>query len=368
MSEKKTIVFNESLFNGNTKSNKNKTKKKKIKPSSSLIKPNTLKKNLLQKIKQHQINQKIKNNEINNDSSNMKNITPTHDNFQNSFSESMEYLDKLNAKFKQKKLLKKQKKIQNKNNAITNSTSNHTNAISSNLNKTLKNPYNVSFNTPHIKIEPMVQVDIPIHSQLSSNLNNKIINDLNQNNTNSSTNNSLSISSNFKPTIPIESSNTIKENKSQDVPYGCLKGGSKPTYRTYHNKTLKNRSFIKNNKDKITINNSNKLKPKSYKKLKQKIRKTIKTKYKLGKNNNNRVSVLIKNNKTRKNIKREQGILKQKPISEIKQYLYNKNLLKIGSTAPPDILRTLYEQSILAGDITNISSDITLYNFVNGKN
>jgi len=343
---------------------------------------------LLQKIKQHQINQKIKNNEINNDSTNMKNITPTHDNFQNSFSESMEYLDKLNEKFKQKKLLKKQKKIQNKNNAITNSTSKHTNAITSNLNKTLKNPYNVSFNTPHIKIEPMVQVDIPIHSQLSSNLNNQIISDLNQNNTNSSinsstnssinsstnssinssTNSSLSTSSNFKSNIPIESSNTIKENKSQDVPYGCLKGGSKPTYRTYHNKTLKNRSFIKNNKDKITINNSNKLKPKSYKKLKQKIRKTIKTKYKLGKNNNNRVSVLIKNNKTRKNIKREQGILKQKPISEIKQYLYDKNLLKIGSTAPPDILRTLYEQSILAGDITNVSSDITLYNFVNGKN
>ena len=44
---------------------------------------------------------------------------------------------------------------------------------------------------------------------------------------------------------------------------------------------------------------------------------------------------------------------------------YEKNLIKIGSTAPNDVLRTIYEQSILAGDVTNTSGDIQIHNFVN---
>ena len=77
------------------------------------------------------------------------------------------------------------------------------------------------------------------------------------------------------------------------------------------------------------------------------------------------MSVLIKNNNTRRKIKKEIGILKQKPILEIKKYLIDKNLLKIGSTAPNDVIRTLYEQTILAGDIVNLSKDINMHNFIN---
>ena len=83
----------------------------------------------------------------------------------------------------------------------------------------------------------------------------------------------------------------------------------------------------------------------------------------MGKKNKN-ISILIKNNKTRRNVKKEHGLLKQKPLQEVKKYLYDKNLLKIGSTAPNDVLRTLYEQSILAGDISNINNGITLHNFL----
>ena len=78
----------------------------------------------------------------------------------------------------------------------------------------------------------------------------------------------------------------------------------------------------------------------------------------------NTVSVLIKNNATRRKVKREHGILKQKNMSEIKKHLYDRNLLRIGSTAPPDVLRTMYEQSILAGDITNIGTNATLQRFL----
>jgi hypothetical protein len=59
MSEKKTIQFNESLFNGgNNKTKKNKDKKMKKEKPKTLIKPNKLKKDLLEKInnKEYYIN------------------------------------------------------------------------------------------------------------------------------------------------------------------------------------------------------------------------------------------------------------------------------------------------------------------------
>jgi hypothetical protein len=76
------------------------------------------------------------------------------------------------------------------------------------------------------------------------------------------------------------------------------------------------------------------------------------------------MSILIKKNTTRRKIKKEHGLLKQKPLGEVKKYLYDRNLLKIGSTAPNDVIRTLYEQAVLAGEINNFSNDISLHNFI----
>ena len=159
---------------------------------------------------------------------------------------------------------------------------------------------------------------------------------------------------------------------THDSPYGCLKGGKKPTYRTYHNKTLKNKPLtieLSNNKTNTNMENLDRKKKlanlkKSYKKIRQKKRTTRKSTFTLGKIGG-KVSVLIKNNSTRRKVKREHGLLKQKSITEIKKHLYDKNLLKIGSTAPNDVLRTLYEQSILAGDVTNIANDVQIHNFMN---
>jgi len=94
---------------------------------------------------------------------------------------------------------------------------------------------------------------------------------------------------------------------------------------------------------------------------------TTKTyKYKLGKNNDKRqIGVLIKNRDTQKRIKREIEKLKQEDIQTIKNYLREKGLIKLGSQAPNTILRKMYEDSILSGEINNNNSNNLVYNYLN---
>ena len=60
--------------------------------------------------------------------------------------------------------------------------------------------------------------------------------------------------------------------------------------------------------------------------------KRIRRKITLGKNRKGGfIGVLIKNKKTRKNLKKEVDVLKRKSIQEVKEYLRKHNLTKIGS-------------------------------------
>ena len=95
----------------------------------------------------------------------------------------------------------------------------------------------------------------------------------------------------------------------------------------------------------------------------KRITRTVK--YKLGKHKNGTVSVLIKNSQTRRKIQTEQADLKQKSILDVKNFLRSKNLLKVGSAAPNDVLRQIYEQSILAGQVENKSKDTLIHNYFN---
>ena len=128
-------------------------------------------------------------------------------------------------------------------------------------------------------------------------------------------------------------------------PYGILKQGTKPTFRQWHKKTQKARPQVAKPKEMV-----------------QQIKKT----YSLGKKNN-RVSVFLKNKKTRKKIQDEMSSLKRIPIDEVKSYLRKHNMIKAGSNAPHDVLRQLYQTSHLAGDITNKSNDTLIHNYLADK-
>ena len=86
--------------------------------------------------------------------------------------------------------------------------------------------------------------------------------------------------------------------------------------------------------------------------------------YKLGKKGN-KVGVLIKDRNTRKRIQEEHTLLKKKSIMEIKNYLKERNLIKVGSEAPNDVVRHMYEQAVLCGDVENMSKDALVHNFLN---
>lgn len=93
------------------------------------------------------------------------------------------------------------------------------------------------------------------------------------------------------------------------------------------------------------------------------VKKTVTKKYTLGKSQNNRtVSILLKDRNTRKQIISQQKELKRKSVKEMKKYLRDHNIIRIGSDSPNEVIRQMYESSILAGDIVNHNKDILLHN------
>ena len=114
------------------------------------------------------------------------------------------------------------------------------------------------------------------------------------------------------------------------------------------------------------VNPNNEEEPKNEKLLNHSMsipRKTTTLKYYLGKRGK-KVSVLIKNSETRKKINIEHNLLKQTNITDMKNYLKRHNLLKSGSHAPPEIIKKLYEQSLLGGDIRNSNKNNIIHNYL----
>lgn len=154
-------------------------------------------------------------------------------------------------------------------------------------------------------------------------------------------------------------------------PYSTLKGTSKPTYREWikTQKSNKPSSSIVI-KDKPTANETDRSKKlELYKKEKlnnDRKNKTVTIKRMLGKQGK-RISILIKSRKLRNDIEQEKNKLNQTSMNDIKKYLRSRNIIKVGSKSPNDILRKMYEQCILTGNVHNINSENLLHNYVNDK-
>jgi hypothetical protein len=99
----------------------------------------------------------------------------------------------------------------------------------------------------------------------------------------------------------------------------------------------------------------------------QKQKRILRRTFRVGKSKHYpNVAVLISNKTLRNNITTKTQLLKQVPIEEVKRILMKKGFIKVGTTAPNNVLRKMYESiSLICGDIQNHNPDNLLFNYFN---
>lgn len=180
--------------------------------------------------------------------------------------------------------------------------------------------------------------------------------------------------------------------------YGNLKGGKLPTYRAFHNMTQRNTPAIASFSaasatssasspfqyggeisspnysqndglmEEIKIHNaSSGHHIPDIVKRPRKQKKTITRTFRLGKSKvYPKVSVLVANKTIRNDLANRMQDIKQTPIDQVKRHLVKKGLIKVGSSAPNDVLRKMYESvSMVCGEVNNHNSENLLYNYFN---
>ena len=391
----KQISINPDLFSiGRTRK---KREKKQKSDKAPLISPNVLKNKLLKRIKEHKIketegldNNKKKLSQANTStgvSASKPNLVDLSD-YTDEFNDSINYLQTLS---KQKKEIDEKANVEKNKQRMKDDLERRT---LKNYQSLLSSPTLASSsNLPHVNIELPEELKQQL---IDVNTTQFVMNALN---------------SQVTAQAPIVLSQPYKIDNG--LPYGCLKNGIKPSYKEW-NKTQRNmvvtnpnlsvvidpniserENRLQNLKNKIkekqmVISNTNtntitteqenqvvieenvktpdnrpETVATNVESIKQILKRTIRKKYTLGKTKNNRtVGILIKDRNTRKQVLTAQRELKKKSVNDIKTYLKDHNLIKVGSNAPNDVLRKMYEASMLAGEITNSNSDTLLYNLL----
>lgn len=378
-------------INGSKTLKKRERKERKIRDDLHKKQNNELKKGLLEKIKTHK---KRKKEERKRQQQEMKQMGGVD---ANELDKSLDYLHQLSNKHKSKKQKKRELKLARK---MERQSKIEQSISQPNQTPLISNPYastqppaikpSASLQPPLINIHTSQTPSPPTATQPSPRPTAYILPD------NPPQLQPVSIQ---QETISPTSIQQAITQQKPDPPYGILKNGKKPLFSIY-NKTLKkptdsharttiqsappiimdddikiNTDTFAERKEKLNqlkqqvagdrIPNQGGFKPKRGKTLK-KIKQTSTTTKRfihLGKKNG-KVGVLIKNQKTRKKILKDSNTLKKRPLSKIKDYLRKHNLIKIGSTAPETIIRSIYENSFLAGDIYNKNVDTLLHNYL----
>jgi hypothetical protein len=200
----------------------------------------------------------------------------------------------------------------------------------------------------------------------------------------------MPVTNNFFDTIPEQSQPQQQQQYQQmsttnTMPqWGCLKGGSLPTYRSYHRQTIKHHPTpnLNNLYDQDSENSgSNALikqmsekfqqiasPPKPYIPKVKKQRKIVRRTYRLGKSKIfPRISVLVSNKTLRKEINDKIHAIQETPMHEVRNYLVKNGFIKVGSSAPNEVLRKMYENlKIINSEVRNHNTDTLLYNYLQG--
>ena len=80
------------------------------------------------------------------------------------------------------------------------------------------------------------------------------------------------------------------------------------------------------------------------------------------------VGVLVSNKTIRKETSHKIQQLRHTPIEEVRRVLIRKGLIKVGSPAPNDVLRKMYESiSLVCGEVQNHNPENLLYNYLNAN-
>jgi len=96
-------------------------------------------------------------------------------------------------------------------------------------------------------------------------------------------------------------------------------------------------------------------------------KKTIRRVYNVGKSGVVRkVGVLVSSQGYRNTVLTKKKALKTDSIGHVSKYLCDKGLIKVGSTAPEEVLRELYENAELVGNLQNHNVENLLHNYVHG--
>ena len=184
--------------------------------------------------------------------------------------------------------------------------------------------------------------------------------------------------------------------------YGCLKNGSLPTYRTFHNTTNRQYPTLSSasmsslqplqqkitqepqsiaspfaflGEDKPLLRTSEILqkhnKTQTMKNVQNKIKylkrkKIFKRTYCVGRSKTKpQIGVLVSNRTIRNRISTKSQLLKQTPIQDVRKFLIKKGFIKVGTNAPNDVLRKMYESvSLVCGEIENHNPENLLFNFI----